>query len=350
MTSAVLYLNPRDLQPDPRNSRSQAGDLAGLAETIRAHGLLQPVGVIPRDGGYQVVYGNRRREAAIAAGLEQIPCLVLDEMGEDDILVRQLLENLQRLDLGDLDKARAFQRALEAQQPGANGERPLDLLAHRLGLSTRQIQRYLALLDLEPEVQTLLELGELGVTQAQHLRPVSPPERQVEVAALAVEEHLSAAELARLCRALAANSNISPADALARLRQGEAVPDLSSPPRSASPAHLPPPPPVKLEEDEEEEDEDFQGEDDREERRFSGRSEGGDPATRDGNRVRKFHTLDSFVDEVDRLVLCAQEGDLARLLADDPTGSVKLRLAARQARYLADRLASLVQEAPSTPR
>jgi hypothetical protein len=73
-----------------------------------------------------------------------------------------------------------------------------------------------------------------------------------------------------------------------------------------------------------------------------GRDFGGmEPATRDGNRVRKIHSLDSFMDEVQRLSVCLQEGDLQRLLDADEGGAMKLRLAARQLRFLADSVAAL---------
>ena len=72
----LLYLDPAAITPDPDNVRRDgSGDIETLADSIRVHGLLQPIGVARESGDYRVVYGNRRREAAIRAGLNTIPCL-----------------------------------------------------------------------------------------------------------------------------------------------------------------------------------------------------------------------------------------------------------------------------------
>ncbi|MBC7240398.1 MAG: hypothetical protein H5T71_09890, partial [Chloroflexi bacterium] len=154
----------------------------------------------------------------------------------------QAIENLQRLDLNDLDKSRAFQEMLThlTAQDLTQAE-ALDHMARTLGLSTRQIQRYLRLLDLAPGVQRLILEGEFGVTHAQHLAEVSPASRQEEVAALVVEEGLSAAELARLSAALQKNANIAPRTALEILRRGERIPTVEERPVEPLPTWAPPP-------------------------------------------------------------------------------------------------------------
>ncbi len=93
---------------------------------------------------------------------------------------------------------------------GATQGEGLDLMARSLGLSTRQIQRYLRLRGLAPAVQALIAAGDLGVTHGQHLADISPAARQEEIAQLAVEENLSVAELSRLCAALQHNATSSP--------------------------------------------------------------------------------------------------------------------------------------------
>ena len=76
----IVYINPRDLLPSKDNVRSDPGDLAGLAETIREHGILQPLGVMREGDAYRIIYGNRRRDAAIVVGLDRVPCLVLEDV------------------------------------------------------------------------------------------------------------------------------------------------------------------------------------------------------------------------------------------------------------------------------
>lgn len=341
----MLYLNPRDLRPSRQNVRSDPGDLAGLAETIREHGILQPLGVARDDDGYRIVYGNRRRAAAIVVGLDRVPCMVLDGLPPEDEVLQQVLENLQRLDLNDLDKACAFEQLLaRLTEQGLAQSDALDHMVRTLGLSTRQIQRYLRLRTLGLDVQALIAQGELGVTQAQHLMDLTPESRQTAVAKLAVEESLSSAELARLCTALQHNANVDPRAALETLRRGEAVPAIEARPKeNATPWNAP----LSHEEDAED------GEPAAGQRAngagpsgaggsegFAAYGGGLEPSTRDGNRVRKIHSLDSFLDELGRLTACVQEGDFQGFL-DADGAQIKLGLATRQARFLAEALATL---------
>jgi len=352
----IIYLNPRDLLPSRQRVRADPGDLAGLAETIREHGILQPLGVAHEGDGYRVVYGNRRRDAAVVVGLDRVPCMVIEDVDDEGVLVQQVLENLQRLDLNDLEKSRAFEHLLaRLTEQGLPQSEALESMARSLGLSARQIQRYLRLRQLSPEVQRLIAQGGLGVTHAQHLVEIAPTERQEAVAALVVEESLSAAELSRLCAALERNANIEPRLALAALRRGERVAVVE-----AKPKEIPPwlAGPTSVPEEASAAEDAEQGEESEAEEhgdRFQpladsardgpqaadyGRFESG---TRDGNRIRKIHSLDSFMDELQRLAQCIQEGDLQQFLDDDEGARVKVRLAARQARFLADALLALAQ-------
>ena len=351
----ILYLNPRDLLPSRENVRSDPGDLAGLAETIREHGILQPLGV-QRDGDtYRIVYGNRRRDAAIVVGLDRVPCLELDDVRQEDVMVQQVLENLQRLDLNDADKSRAFKELLARMTAGGmtQGE-ALDEMARTLGLSVRQIQRYLRLTQLAPGVQRLIAEGDLGVTHAQHLVDIAPSERQEAIANLVVEESLSAAELSRLCSALQRNINIDPRVALEALRRGERIPVVESKPEGTITRLTPTP--MSTDTDGAAGDAPWDEDDPQEEGARPNAQRGTspqeedfvqferlEPTTRDGNRVRKLHSLDSFMDELDRLARCVQEGDFQRLIEEDEAAPLKVRMAIRQLRFLMDALSPLAQ-------
>lgn len=325
----ILYLNPRAIEANRDNVRRECGDIVGLAESIREHGVLQPLGVVHRGSVYEVVYGDRRREAAIVVGLDRVPCLLLGDLDDDQRLIRNMLENLQRLELNDIEKARAFEKMREKLlRAGMERGAVIETMCRRLGLSASQIKRYLGLLELAPSVQNLIAAGDLTVTQAQHLRPLSPAARQEAVGMLAAEEHLSAAELSRLAAALARNPNVDPAEALEKLRRGEEISDLSRPERNHGPLHLPPRPSIKADDEELLEDRSAaEAVEDQE-------ADPAGPRTRDGNRVRKVRSLDSFLDEADRLARCVQDGDLAKLVAADPEGALKLRLVAKQLAFL----------------
>ena len=327
----IVQLNPRDLEPDPQNARTDIGDLVGLAETIREHGVLQPLGVTPRDGAYRIVYGNRRREAAIVVGLDTVPCLILEEQNETDRLLCQLLENIQRKSLNDMEQGRALRRLrddIARRSPPGTSERALnDAVAKRLGLSPRTIQRYVALCDLPPTVQDLLQREELTVTHAQHVCALSGDERREEVARLAADEGLSAADVARLCSGLAKNPNLAAAEGLARLRRGQPIDAITREAVEVA-ERLPRAPKLTAEET----DSDLWPGEGMEE---GGAAEPTSPvATADGNRRYRVRSLDSFLDELSRLVRCAEDGDLARFLQADPAGPIKAGLALRQLAYL----------------
>jgi len=341
----IAYLNPRDLEPDPQNARTDIGDIIGLAETIREHGVLQPLGVTPVDGGYRVVYGNRRREAAIVVGLDRVPCLVLDEQPEADRLTCQLLENLQRKALNDLEQGRALlhlRQQVAAKSPPGTSETALnELVAKRLGLSPRTVQRYISLCALPESVQHLILADELTVTQAQHLHALGSEERQVEVAQLAVEMNLSAVELSRLCSSLARNPNIAAAEALLRLRRGEEVaatrPAANEEPMTAPPLR------AASQAESEPDDEFWPGEEAEEASEAAHNAFPPDSVTADGNRRFRIHSFDSFMDEVARLSRCAEEGDLEKLVKADPAAQMKIGLALKQLAYVSRQLEALAR-------
>src|SRR3990172_8860813 len=92
--SDLIWIDPRLLIEERPNVRREADDegLEGLAATIREHGILQPLGVRRVNGHHALVYGSRRRRAAILAGLEAVPCVEVAG-GASDPLALQLLEN-----------------------------------------------------------------------------------------------------------------------------------------------------------------------------------------------------------------------------------------------------------------
>ena len=71
----LLFLDPRAIRPDPANVRQDDDELESLVTSLRTYGVLQPLGVVREGDSYRVVYGNRRRAAAILAGLPSVPCV-----------------------------------------------------------------------------------------------------------------------------------------------------------------------------------------------------------------------------------------------------------------------------------
>jgi ParB family chromosome partitioning protein len=343
MMSLVL-VDPRAIQPDPENvRRDTTDDLDGLAESIRQHGVLQPLGVARDNGGFRVVYGNRRRAAAIQVGLPEVPCVVVDASPEDR-LIHQMLENLQRRDLNDMDKAEGFarlRRNLARQHPDWSDRQVDDAIGQVVGFSTATIRRYLGLRDLAPAVRDLITDGSLTVTQAQHLAAVGDPVNQTELAELAVEKGLSAASLSRACRAAAAQPGLSIAEAI-ELGERDDMPVAITPPKAAqsAPAKLPRAPKAK---NEDADDSDlWVGSADSVPDDDGPRAPAG-PRTADGHRVFKIKTIAAFMDEIDRLARCLQEGDLARASDEEPDAPIQLRLAARQLTYVQKELSKFLR-------
>lgn len=142
-----------------------AAEIEELAASIRAYGLLEPIVVRTRGdhAGYEIVAGERRYRAAIAAGLATVRCTVL---ALDDRQAREvcLLENLQRKDLSAIEEAQAYQSLLEGA--GAPGQAAL---AARLGITQGQVSNRLRLLKLPKKVQGLIISGEMPASTARAL-------------------------------------------------------------------------------------------------------------------------------------------------------------------------------------
>lgn len=126
-----------------------------LAESMITHGVLQPILVRPQNGGYQLIAGERRWLAAKEAGMETVPCRVL-ELEDKNVYEVALVENVQRKDLSDLEKAQAFQDYLEKF-----GGTPADL-AKQLGMNRSTVANFIRLLALPDPVKKALNSGRIS--------------------------------------------------------------------------------------------------------------------------------------------------------------------------------------------
>lgn len=194
---AVRELPVAQLEPNSRQPRDRFDDaeLADLADSIARRGVLQPLVVTgdPDSGGaYRIVAGERRWRAARKAGLETVP-VVFREVGSDrELLELALVENLQRADLNALEEAEAF-RAL-GEEFGLSQQE----IADRVGRSRAAVANSLRLLRLPDAVQERIRSGALTAGQARPLLSLGDEKNQVELAARAERESLSARELERI--------------------------------------------------------------------------------------------------------------------------------------------------------
>ena len=132
------------ISPHPQNPRKDLGDLTELAESIRTTGILQNLTVVQNDDyTYTVIIGHRRLAAAKLAGLETVPCAVV-EMSEDDQLATMLAENMQRSDLTVYEQAEGIQLLLDRSFSISD-------IAEKTGFSESTIRRRTKLLELDKD-------------------------------------------------------------------------------------------------------------------------------------------------------------------------------------------------------
>jgi ParB family chromosome partitioning protein len=169
-------------------------ELATLAESIREHGVLQPILVTETIDGYQLVAGERRFRASQLAGLERIPA-VIRQLAERDQLELALVENLQRADLGPMEEAHAFESL--ASDFGLTH----DAIAQRVGRAKSTVTNTLRLLDLDPTVQGAVADGRLT---AGHARAIGglPTSQQARVAASVIDQGFSVRQTEEFVRRL----------------------------------------------------------------------------------------------------------------------------------------------------
>ena len=140
----ITEIKTNELKHHPNNPRESYDDIAELTASIKEQGILQPLTVrkIPA-GGYSVIAGNRRMEAAKAAGLDMVPCIIT-EMSEKDQAAVILIENMQRKNLNPYEEARGVQMCLDLGISEAD-------LAKKTGFSKETIRHRKKLAELDPE-------------------------------------------------------------------------------------------------------------------------------------------------------------------------------------------------------
>lgn len=149
--------------------------IAGLAESLRHSGMIQPVVVRPAGEGYELLAGERRWRAAQQAGLHDIPALIREDIDDDEALVLGLVENLQRESLTPMETAHGL-RVLAEQLALTHGE-----AAERIGKSRVYVTNFLRLLNLCAPVQQMVNEGALSMGHARALAAL--PEAAQERAA-----------------------------------------------------------------------------------------------------------------------------------------------------------------------
>ena len=171
-TGRVIFLPPRCIRPNPEQPRTRFKEsaLEELAESIRQHGILQPLSVRRVGNGYELIAGERRLRAAQKAGLTEIPCIVMT-MDQQESGMAAMVENLQRQDLDYIEEARGIARLMERCRLSQ------EQAAAVLSRSQSSIANKLRLLKHSEPVLEALRQGDLTERHARALLRL-PTERQ----------------------------------------------------------------------------------------------------------------------------------------------------------------------------
>jgi ParB family chromosome partitioning protein len=196
-TAAPLEIPVERIAPNPEQPRRRfdEAELARLADSIGRHGVLQPVVVREREGGYELVVGERRWRAARLAGRHTVPAVVKD-VAAPDLLELALVENVQRHDLNPIELGLAFRALVEA---GATQEE----VGQRVGVDRSTVANHLRMLELPRELQADVEEGVLSAGHAKALLQVPTPERRRQLRDRIADEGLSVRAAEALARELA---------------------------------------------------------------------------------------------------------------------------------------------------
>ncbi|MGH9886383.1 MAG: ParB/RepB/Spo0J family partition protein, partial [bacterium] len=179
------------ITPNPEQPRlaMEQVSLDELSASIREHGVLQPILVRPLDGGeFQLIAGERRWRASMAAGLATIPALV-EEIDDDTALEISIIENLQREDLSPLDEAAMYDRMV--RDHGYSVRR----LAQKLGKDKGYLENRLRLADAPDEVRELVSLRKDTLSHAYELMKVDDPKKRKRLAAQVARGELTLIKL-----------------------------------------------------------------------------------------------------------------------------------------------------------
>ncbi|MCX8014786.1 MAG: ParB/RepB/Spo0J family partition protein [candidate division WOR-3 bacterium] len=198
----IQHLSIAKIRPNPYQPRKQPQeDLSDLVQSIKEHGVLQPIIVRTRKevntdvGNYELVVGERRLRAAQAAGLTEIPAIIKDTT-DIEMVEWALIENIQRADLNIIEQAMAYKKLME------DFSMTHEMIAEKVGKDRSTITNTLRLLTLPDKIQHYLALGKITAGHARALLTVADSNKQIEICERIILDGLSVRETERLCSSI----------------------------------------------------------------------------------------------------------------------------------------------------
>ena len=191
----VVELDIKKVDPNKDQPRKSfdAASLKELSESIKQHGVIQPIVVNEQGDRYMIIAGERRFRASLAAGLKTIPA-VIKHYNDRQIKEISIVENLQREDLNPIEAARAIKELMEEYNFTQ------ETVADRIGKSRPAIANTLRLLTLAPEVVSLVEKNKLSAGHARCLVVVENQQKQAEFANKACDGKMNVRDLEKLVK------------------------------------------------------------------------------------------------------------------------------------------------------
>lgn len=195
--SSVLEVSINKVEPNRDQPRKTFREepLEDLTNSIKEHGVLQPLLVKDRGDYYQIICGERRWRASLNAGLKTIPVIV-EDLTEQQIVEVSIIENIQREDLNPIEEALAYKKLLT--QFNLTQEQ----VAERVSKNRTTVANMLRLLNLTEEVQQMLVDGSLSSGHARALLSVGDNDKQISIANRIVDEKLSVRDVEKLVKNL----------------------------------------------------------------------------------------------------------------------------------------------------
>ena len=201
----VVRIPLAELHPFPNHPFHVRDDEAmqNTVDSIKEYGVLTPGIVRPReDGGYEIVAGHRRKHGSELAGLSDMPCIVR-EMDDDTATILMVDSNIQREDILPSERAQAYKMKAEALNrklgrpakenegqvvPTFRGKKTSEIIGEQVGENYKQVERYMRLTELQPELQQMVDEKKIAMTPAVELSYLKPEEQQMLLTAIDSEQ------------------------------------------------------------------------------------------------------------------------------------------------------------------
>ncbi len=214
----ITYLDINILQPNPLQPRGliTPESLVDLVDSIREHGILEPIVVAETPAGYQIIAGERRWRASKIVGLTQVPCII-KTTSHRGMLEMAIVENVQRVDLNPLERAQGFKRMMDEFSMGTAE------IAQRVGKSQAYVSNSLRLLTLPDALKDALLSGIVTEGHIRALGGIEDPNQMVEALRQVLREGGSVRRAEELSREFKAKAGSGPRNQVERVHSEEII-------------------------------------------------------------------------------------------------------------------------------